>query len=428
VASEKVPDIVDQVIEHQTAEAAMLIAGGMGETRESRERAAQMMEKIGEAHLASDGGPVFLGANCLGVISHPGKYDTLFIPEAKLPRQRDVKKGRAAFISQSGAFMITRLSKRPDLNPSYMISVGNQNDLTLGDMVNYLKDDADLDVIAVYAEGFKDLDGLAASRAVRNAVLAGKDVIFYKAGRTPEGRNATSGHTATLAGDYMVCESCVTQAGGIVAETFSQFEDLLMLSQRLHGKRINGNRLAAVSGAGFEAVCIADNIQSETFAMQMAAFGPDAAGKLRQMLVEKGLDRLVEVKNPLDINPAADDEAHVRAVQYLAEDSGVDAVVVGLDPLSPAMRTLAESDSQQYDMDNEASIASQMPKLIAKLDKPVIGVVDGGDIFDPLIDRLVRSGMAVFTSSDAAVQTLALYIQGRLYAERLRAQLSAQTC
>jgi acyl-CoA synthetase (NDP forming) len=324
--------------------------------------------------------------------------------------------------------MITRLSKRPDLNPSYMISVGNQNDLTLGDMVNYLKDDADLDVIAVYAEGFKDLDGLAASRAVRNAVLAGKDVIFYKAGRTPEGRNATSGHTATLAGDYMVCESCVTQAGGIVAETFSQFEDLLMLSQRLHGKRINGNRLAAVSGAGFEAVCIADNIQSETFAMQMAAFGPDAAGKLRQMLVEKGLDRLVEVKNPLDINPAADDEAHVRAVQYLAEDSGVDAVVVGLDPLSPAMRTLAESDSQQYDMDNEASIASQMPKLIAKLDKPVIGVVDGGDIFDPLIDRLVRSGMAVFTSSDAAVQTLALYIQGRLYAERLRAQLSAQTC
>ena len=422
VASDRVPDLVDQIIEHQTAEAAMLIAGGMGETRESRERAAQMMASINKAHLRNDGGPVFLGANCLGVISHPGQYDTLFIPEAKLPRQREVKKGRAAFISQSGAFMITRLSKRPDLNPSYMISVGNQNDLTLGDMVSYLKDDADLDVIAVYAEGFKDLDGLAASRAVRNAVLAGKDVIFYKAGRTPEGRSATSGHTATLAGDYMVCESCVTQAGGIVAETFSQFEDLLMLSQRLHGKRINGNRLAAVSGAGFEAVCIADNIQSETFAMQMAAFGPDAAGKLRQMLVEKGLDRLVEVKNPLDINPAADDEAHVRAVQYLAEDSGVDAVVVGLDPLSPAMRTLAESDSQQYDMDNEASIAFQMPKLIAKLDKPVIGVVDGGDIFDPLIDRLVRSGMAVFTSSDAAVQTLALYIQGRLYAERLRTQ------
>ena len=44
----------------------------------------------------------------------------------------------AAFVSQSGAFMITRLSKRPELDPAYMISVGNQNDLTLGDLVKYL--------------------------------------------------------------------------------------------------------------------------------------------------------------------------------------------------------------------------------------------------------------------------------------------------
>ena len=423
VASDKVPDIVDQIIEHRSVESAMLIAGGMGETRESRQRAAQVMEKIEQAHLSDDGGPVFLGANCLGVISYPAPYDTLFIPEAKLPRQRGVRKGRAAFISQSGAFMITRLSKRPDLNPGYMISVGNQNDLTLGDMVNYLKDDPDLEVIAVYAEGFKDLDGLAFSLAVRKAVSAGKDVVFYKAGRTPEGKTATSGHTASLAGDYMVCESCVTQAGGMVAATFSQFEDLLMLSEALHGKRVNGNRLAAVSGAGFEAVCMADNIQSDTFAMQMAGFGPAAAEKLRKMLAEKGLDRLVEVKNPLDINPAADDEAHVLAVKYLAEDSEVDAVVVGLDPLSPAMRTLSETGSPQYDMHSEESIASRMPQLLANLDKPVIGVVDGGDAYDPLIDKLVRSGMAVFSSSDAAMQTLAMYIQGRFHAERVRAQM-----
>ena len=77
---------------------------------------------------------------------------------------------------------------------------------------------------------------MAFGQAVREAVIAGKDVIFYKAGRTPEGKTATSGHTASLAGDYMVCESCVRQAGGIVAQNFSQFEDVLMLSQRLHSK------------------------------------------------------------------------------------------------------------------------------------------------------------------------------------------------
>jgi acyl-CoA synthetase (NDP forming) len=215
-------------------------------------------------------------------------------------------------VSQSGAFMITRLSKRPELDPAYMISVGNQNDLTLGDMLHYLKDDPLIEVIGVYAEGFKDLDGLSFSLAVRQAVLAGKEIIFYKAGRTPEGKTATSGHTASLAGDYMVCESCVRQAGGIVVQTFTQFEDLLMLAQRLHDKQIHGNRLAALSGAGFESVGMADNIQSDVYALKMARFSPDTITHVQDILKAKGLDRLVEVKNPLDINPGADDETHVR--------------------------------------------------------------------------------------------------------------------
>lgn len=420
VGGEQVPGIVLQVINENCAETVMLIAGGMGETADTAERATELMAAIKAAHLARDGGPVFLGANCLGVVSHPGKFDTLFIPDVKLPKQHGERKRNAAFVSQSGAFMITRLSKRPELDPAYMISVGNQNDLTLGDMLNYLKDDEEIDVIGVYAEGFKDLDGLAFTRAVRQAVSSGKDVIFYKAGRTPEGKTATSGHTASLAGDYMVCESCVRQAGGIVAQTFSQFEDLLMLSQRLHNKEIRGNRLAAVSGAGFEAVGMADNILSDDFQLKMAKFTPPTIEKLEAILKEKRLDNLVQVQNPLDINPGADDEVHVRAVSVLAKDTNVDAVVVGLDPLSPAMRTLSQADSEMYSFADPASIARTMPEEIDRLEKPVIGVVDGGRLYDPLVDELVDSGMAIFRSSDRAVQALAMYMEGRLYGEKLK--------
>ena len=32
------------------------------------------------------GGPIFLGANCLGVVSHPGSYDSWFIPLERLPK------------------------------------------------------------------------------------------------------------------------------------------------------------------------------------------------------------------------------------------------------------------------------------------------------------------------------------------------------
>ncbi len=420
VGSEKVPELVDQVIAHDAAQAVMLIPGGMGETHESSRRAAEVMDKIRAAHAAQGGGPVFLGANCLGVISHPGRYDTLFIPEVKLPKQRGDHRRTAAFVSQSGAFMITRLSKRPELDPAYMISVGNQNDLTLGDILQYLKHDPQIEVIGVYAEGFKDLDGLSFTRAVREAVISGKDVIFYKAGRTPEGKTATSGHTASLAGDYMVCESCVRQAGGIVAQTFPQFEDLLMLAQRLHSKRITGNRLAALSGAGFESVGMADNIQSDDYTLEMARFSPRTVEEIRAVLAAKQLARLVEVKNPLDINPGADDETHVLAVKYLSQDPEVDAVVVGLDPLSPAMRTLKECETRRYNFDDPGSIAMAMPDLVAQLEKPVVGVVDGGRLYDPLVDALMAKGMAVFRSSDRAVRAMAMYIEGRLQAERLK--------
>ena len=422
VGAEQVGGLIDEIIRLDAAEAVLLIAGGMGETGASAGRAEEVMAKIRAAHLVGDGGPIFLGANCLGVVSHPGHYDTLFIPEAKLPKQRGQHRRNAAFVSQSGAFMITRLSKLPELDPAYLISVGNQNDLTLGDILAYLKDDPEIDVIGVYAEGFQDFDGLAFARAVRAAVIAGKDVIFYKAGRTPEGKTATSGHTASLAGDYMVCESCIRQAGGMVTETFSQFEDLLMLAQRLHHQTIRGKRLAAVSGAGFEAVGMADNIQSDDFAMTMARFSPETVTKLTGIMAAKKLAGLVEIRNSLDINPGADDQVHIEVVSALAADPEVDAVVIGLDPLSPAMRTLADRLSPAYSLNDPASIAQAMPQCVAASSTPIIGVVDGGRLFDPLVDSLMAGGMAVFRSSDSAIRTLSMYISGRLYAAELRAR------
>ena len=419
VDATKVPDLVDQVIDLNAAETVMLIPGGLGEKKGSEERARKLVEKISNAHLGEEGGPIFLGGNCLGVVSHPGSYDTLFIPEAKLPKNRGIESQRAAFISQSGAFMITRLSKKPCLDPSYVVSIGNQTDLTLGDFMAYLKDLPDLDVIAVYAEGFNDLDGLEFAKSVREAVVKGKEVVFYKAGRTPEGKTATSGHTASLAGDYMICESCVRQAGAIVAQTFTQFESLFILAERLHEKKINGNRIAAVSGAGFEAVGMADSIYSDDYNIKMAIFEPETVEEVEKILAENRLDTLVDVRNPLDINPAASDEVHTRIVDVLTSDPDVDGVVVGLDPLSPATKTL-EGDDHDYPLDSERGIARLMPELAQADEKPIIGVVDGGRRYDPLVEALENRGLSVFRSSDIAVSVFARYVEARLRIGRIR--------
>jgi acyl-CoA synthetase (NDP forming) len=416
-----VPGLVDQILLSDAAASVMLIAGGIGEKRGSEDLAEKLFRAIDDAHRKPEGGPIFLGSNCLGVVSHPGGYDTLFIPDEKLPKPRTVRPQNAAIISQSGAFMITRLSKCPQLDPHYLISIGNQTDLTLGDFLAYFCDASEIDTLAVYAEGFRDLDGLATAQAVRQAVGGGKEVIVYKAGRTPEGKSATSGHTASLAGDYMVCESCLRQAGAMVAQTFTQFEALCLLSERLHQKQVRGNRLAVVSGAGFEAVGMADSICTDDYQMQLAQLSPGTVNRIQSVLSAFRLEALVDVKNPLDITPGANDEVHAQIVEILAADDNVDAVVIGLDPLSPATYTLPGSE-MKYSLDAEKSIARLMPVLAAKTAIPIVGVVDGGKIYDPLVEALEAGGLAVFRSSDVAVAALALYIEGRLNAERIRSR------
>ena len=97
-----------------------------------------MREALAAARASAWQGPLINGGNCLGIRSLPGRYDTMFIPEYKLP----VPTGAVAplaFVSQSGAFAVARMSKLGRLNPKYAITLGNQMDLTVGDYLAYLR-------------------------------------------------------------------------------------------------------------------------------------------------------------------------------------------------------------------------------------------------------------------------------------------------
>jgi acetate---CoA ligase (ADP-forming) len=412
--------IIDDVIATDAVESVLLIPGGMGETEASREPARQMLAKIDEARRAGRG-PVFVGGNCLGIISHPGHYDSWFIPEERLPRAQKKAQRSAALISQSGAFLVTRLSKNPWLDPAYMVAVGNQNDMTHGDLIASFAANPQIHVIGAYVEGFKDLDGLAVARAVRQATAAGKQVVIYKAAQSAAGGRAAMGHTASIAGDYEVCNALLTQAGALVAGDVSEFSDLFYLSDCMRDKTVGGKRLGAVSGAGYDTVAIADSTQVGDFAMTLATISPSTRDRFMTILAAKKLDALMEVRNPFDINPAADDEAHLLCAQAMAEEPGVDAVVVGLDPTSPVVRSLQQSARPGYDIASPDSIVQTLPKLVASCPKPIVGVIDGGPLFDPMADKLMEQGVCIFRSSERATRALVRYTEARLRAQAARA-------
>ncbi|MDP2134701.1 MAG: CoA-binding protein [Sulfuritalea sp.] len=421
VAASAVYELVDEIIETDSVESVMLIPGSLGETRASREPAAALAERINAAHGKPGGGPVFLGANCLGVVSHPGSYDSWFIPLERLPKPQKKAERNSVMLSQSGAFMITRISQNPWLDPRYMLALGNQTDLTHGDMLSYFAELPEIETIGVYIEGFKDLDGLDFARAVRKAVLKGKQVVVYKSGKTAPGMGGVMGHTASIAGGPILFDSVVRQAGAIVADDFNSFDDLFYIAGALHSKKIGGSRLGAISGAGFEAVGMADSIESDTFAMTMGELQADTVTRLEEILLAKKLTALVEVRNPIDINPGADDEAHLQIVEAFLQDPRIDAVVVGLDPTAPSVRALETSKLRPgFDLTDPKSTVHLMPPLVARNEKPVIGIIDGGQLYDAMAARLMDQGVCVFRNCARGTRALVRYVEARLYADSLR--------
>jgi len=410
VGADQVAGVINDLIEHDRANAVILIPGGLGEKEGSQDLEADLRDRIREAHRREGGGPLFLGGNSLGVISHPGHYDTMFIPDFKLPKSRGDHDRKFCFISQSGAFIISTLSDEPWLDPAYALSIGNQIDLTAGDLLAYIKDDPDIEVFAVYMEGFQPYDGHAFAAAVKETVALGKDVVFYKAGRTSEGRSATAGHTASVAGDYAVCENAIAQAGAFVASDFGEFSDLLRVTLPLRGKRASGNRLAAVSNAGFESVGMADSIRSNDAELVLPAFEAPTVEALAKILSDNRLDGLVDVKNPFDITPMASDTVFADSVVEVLGDKGIDAAVFGIVPLTPALQTLAPGEGHRESILDPGSIAQLLPAAAAASDKPVLAVVDSGVLFDPLVGALRSGGLPVFRSADRAVRALCKWV------------------
>ena len=421
VAADAVYGLVDEIIASGAVESVMLIPGSLGETRKSREPAAALAARINAAHGKEGGGPIFLGANCLGVVSHPGSYDSWFIPLERLPKPQKKPERNSVMLSQSGAFMITRLSQNPWLDPRYMLAVGNQTDLTHGDMLAYFAERPEIETVGIYLEGFKDLDGLDFVKAVRKAVRNGKSVVVYKAGKTAPGIGGAMGHTASIAGDPALFESVVRHAGAIVAEDFTAFDDLFYIAGALHAKKIGGGRLGAISGAGFEAVGMADSIESDNFAMEMGVLEAGTVKRVEEILVGKRLDALVEVGNPIDINPGADDEAHLQITEAFLHDPNIDAVVVALDPTAPSVRALEDSTLRPgFDIKDPKSTVHLMPPIVQRNEKPVIGIVDAGRLYDAMSAGLMDRGVCVFRNCGRGTRALVRYVEARLYADALR--------
>jgi len=357
ISAEQSYQLVKEIVKYEKARSIIIISGGIGEKEGTQSLENNIKGLLTQGRMDKKLTPVINGGNCLGIFSKPGKYNTIFIPDYKLYKlpRTDMQKSNLVYICQSGAFMISMMSKIPQIEPLYAVSIGNQIDLTVSDYLNYLKDDDEARIFAVYIEGFVSGDGLAFAQAAREITRQkGKTVLVYKAGRSPEGRAATASHTASMAGDYTASRSILERAGVIIADTIYEFEDFIKNLCFLSAKKVRGNRVALVSNAGFECVIMSDNLKDNE-ELRLAEFSPGTVQKISEVLKPAGIDRIQDVQNPLDLTPMANDEAFCRCVQLVLEDENVDCAVISPVPMTSAMETLVSSKFHRENIFNEGS-------------------------------------------------------------------------
>ncbi len=401
VPASATPEIIDAANRSGKVRSAIIISGGAGEAEGSEAVGEEIAAAIRRGRIQNDGGAVFLGPNCMGVRSLPGRYDTFFVPEEKLPVREFRVPQPVAIISQSGAFIVSRLSSQTQLHPRFAISIGNQADLTVSDLLWVMNDRKDVQVVGVYLEGFIDLDGIEALRAVTSLTASGKTVVFYKAGRTESGRSAAAGHTAAVAGDYDICLTSMQHAGAYVAENFREFSQVINIATCLGDRTIGQGRVFAVTNAGMESVAMADA------GVRFDPLAPEMQAGLGEILSKRRLSGLVGPRNPLDLTPAADERVYDDVVRLALDSEALDAVIVSCVPLAPCLRTLGDK------LDDPDSFSSLADQWLERTKKAIVFALDGGPEYDALVVRLQNLGVPVFRSSDEAAKVLQRWVQHR---------------
>jgi acetate---CoA ligase (ADP-forming) len=216
------------------------------------ERQARLVER------ARSLGVRLLGPNSMGMVNLTGRVPLTVnaVLEMDAPPT-----GGTSLVSQSGTMLGTVLSRGAarGLGFSKLVSVGNEADLGVGEIVDLLADDPDTRVILLFLETVRDARALSA--AARKAHAAGKPVVAYKLGRSAAGEALARSHTGALAGADGALDAFFRDCGILRVD---MLETLIEISPLLSDKKPRNStktpRVAVVTTTGGGAATVVDRL------------------------------------------------------------------------------------------------------------------------------------------------------------------------
>lgn len=249
---------VEEALEHCATigvKVVTVFSDGFGESGESgQRRQAQLVRRAREL------GVRLIGPNSIGTVNV--RNGALISVNAVFEMEHLVR-GPISMVSQSGSMLGSMLSRGAarGFGFSKLLSVGNESDVTVGEIVNGLVDDPDTQIITLFLETLRDAKVLGA--ALDRARLAGKPVVAYKLGRSEMGSALAQSHTGALAGNDAAMDAYFLAHGVLRVEMLETLLEIAPLAIRYANVPCITDRkprLAVITTTGGGAASVVDRL------------------------------------------------------------------------------------------------------------------------------------------------------------------------
>ncbi len=258
-----------------------------------------------------------VGPNCMGIYSRQGRIG-FWRDHCEAVKYA----GTVGMVSQSGGHAINAIRGGISTGLHYdrVVSLGNQIDLSITEILENYSSDDDVRAIGIYVEQIGR--GREFLQLLKNTTLR-KPVVVWNGGVTKEGKGAAATHTGSIAGNADIFKSAMRQAGVISPTDRSEFLQLLRLLQPQF--KLPCGNLAVISPGGGNTVSLCDMIASQPN-LKLPLLSEKTREKLMAILPKENVD----IKNPVD-SGAAGIPMLEKILSAVVTDTGIESVLILLD-------------------------------------------------------------------------------------------------
>jgi len=381
------PKLVEECAE-KGVRAIHFCTAGFSETGE--EQRIKLESELVE--VARRKGIRIIGPNCMGI----------YCPQSRLSFSPAFPKesGPVGVISQSGgnSIYLVRQAALRGVRFSKVISYGNACDINETDLLEYLANDVDTKIIALYIEGIKD--GKRFRRALEEATKE-KTVILLKGGATEGGARAAAGHTAALAGSRTTWDALCKQLGIISVSSIEEMIDVLVTFLFLPLPR--GRNVLLFGAGGGASVLIADEFESR--GLRVPPLPPEIITQIREFTPIAGNI----LRNPVDYSQAIMNlEGVIKTFGILSRWEGAD-FLVSFVRTGQFTASLISENHLDLLMSRFSIKQGHFPKPVAMVLEPSILPKEAEAIL-VAIHGCISSGLPVYYSFAAAANAINLVL------------------